>query len=88
MQIQDCSVSPQAVFDLRSYTEDANILIDVPDSIFCWAEIGIWHSTTISKIHTDYWSLNVTLNRRTGRKSEISENAAKLDNWMLTLLVY
>lgn len=31
------------------------------DPIFCWAEIGIWHSDAISKIHLNKGSLKVSL---------------------------
>lgn len=64
MQVEDSIVRSQAVFHQHGHSEYAHVLVDVPDPIFCWAEICIWHSDAVSKIHLNEGSLEVSLWRQ------------------------
>lgn len=61
MQVQNSIVRSQAVFHQHSHSEYAHVLVNMLDPIFCWAEISIWNSNAISKIHLNEGSLKVSL---------------------------
>lgn len=61
VQVEDSIVRSQAVFHQHSHSEYAHILVGVFDPIFCWAEIGIWNSSAVAKIHLNEGSLEVSL---------------------------
>lgn len=70
MQVEDSIVRSQAVFHQHGHSEYAHVLVDVPDPIFCWAEICIRHGDAVSKIHLNEGSLEVSLWRQKKRKGQ------------------